>query len=105
MGCSEPLLGDVKPRSDYHGSDGFGDAPDPNAPDDSHLQSEHAVQALLRLTKEHAGMHLNTATIVVIISVLVQSPLKVRDCSNQFLFLVYQFFILYFVPSRRDSFF
>ena len=94
MGCSEPLLGDIKPRSDYHGSDGFGDAPDPNAPDDSHLQSEHAVQALLRLTKEHAGMHINTATIVVIISVQVQSPLKVKDGSNQFLFLICHFFYI-----------
>ena len=101
MGCSEPLLGDVKPRSDYHGSDGFGDAPDPNAPDDSHLQTEHAVQALLRLTKEHAGMHINRATIVVIISVRVQSPLKVRDDNNQFVFLICQLII--FVPSRRDS--
>lgn len=55
VGCSEPLLGDVKPRSDYHGSDGFGDAPDPQAPDDSHLQPEHAVQALIRLSKEHVG--------------------------------------------------
>ena len=55
VGCNEPLLGNVKPRSDYHGSDGFGDAPDINAPEDTHLQSEHAVQALLRVSKEHEG--------------------------------------------------
>ena len=55
VGCSEPFLGNKKPRSDYHGSDGFGDSPDPNAPDDSHLQQEHAVQALIRMSKEHAS--------------------------------------------------
>ena len=57
VGCNEPLLGNVRPRSDYHGSDGFGDAPDSNAPDDTHLQSEHAVQALLRMSKEHNGLY------------------------------------------------
>lgn len=46
----------MKPRSDYHGSDGFGDVPDPTAPDDSLLQSEHAAQALVRMCKEHVGM-------------------------------------------------
>ena len=55
VGCSFPLLGDVHPASAYHGNDGFGDVPDPNAPDASHLQSEHAVQALLRMSKEHRG--------------------------------------------------
>ena len=54
-GCNEPLLGDKKEASDYHGSDGFGDAPDANAPDASVLQSEHAVPALIRLSKEHKG--------------------------------------------------
>ena len=49
-------MGDVKPRSDYHGSDGFGDVPDPNAPDGSYLELEHASQALIRMSKEHVGM-------------------------------------------------
>jgi inosine-uridine nucleoside N-ribohydrolase len=49
------LLGDKKPTSDYHGSDGFGDAPDEDALDKSHLQSEHAVMALVRIAKEHEG--------------------------------------------------
>ena len=57
IGCSAPLLGEVKPRSTYHGSDGFGDVPDPGAPDDRHLQSQHAVEALIKLTKEHAGKY------------------------------------------------
>ncbi|XP_053381444.1 pyrimidine-specific ribonucleoside hydrolase RihA-like isoform X2 [Mercenaria mercenaria] len=55
VGCNDPLLGDKKPASDYHGSDGFGDAPDKEAPDESLLQSEHAVTALVRLAKEHEG--------------------------------------------------
>ncbi|XP_060579044.1 nucleoside hydrolase-like isoform X2 [Ruditapes philippinarum] len=55
IGCNEPLLGDKKPTSDYHGLDGFGDAPDEDAPDKSHLQSEHAVMALVRIAKEHEG--------------------------------------------------
>jgi len=35
--------------------DAFGDSPDPEAPDESLLQSEHAVNALLRMSKEHQG--------------------------------------------------
>ncbi|WAR05439.1 RIHA-like protein [Mya arenaria] len=42
-------------RVDYHGSDGFGDVPDPEAPDDSLLESEHAVNALMRLSKKQEG--------------------------------------------------
>ena len=60
VGCSVPLLGEIKVKgreasSAYHGKDGLGDVPDPNAPDDSQLQSEHAVQALIRLSQELAG--------------------------------------------------
>ncbi|XP_052803089.1 pyrimidine-specific ribonucleoside hydrolase RihA-like isoform X1 [Mya arenaria] len=55
IGCNEPLLGDKKETSDYHGSDGFGDVPDPEAPDDSLLESEHAVNALMRLSKKQEG--------------------------------------------------
>lgn len=42
-------------RSNYHGSDGLGDVPDPDAPDNSHVQSEHAVDALLRMVNQHEG--------------------------------------------------
>lgn len=55
VGCNEPLLGDKRPVSDYHGSDGFGDAPDKEAPDESHIKAEHAVTALVRLSREHKG--------------------------------------------------
>lgn len=56
VGCDAPLLGEHKPRSPYHGSDGFGDVPDPNAPDESCLQTEHGVMSLLRLSKAYKGM-------------------------------------------------
>ena len=59
IGCNDPLLGNKKPQSDYHGSDGLGDAPDPGAPDDSHLKQEHAVEALIRMSKEYAGKYLS----------------------------------------------
>jgi len=39
----------------YHGKDGFGDDPDPNAPDLTQVQSEHAVLALIRLVNEYPG--------------------------------------------------
>ncbi|KAK3590504.1 hypothetical protein CHS0354_037551 [Potamilus streckersoni] len=55
VGCSEPLLGDVKDNDDYHGKDGFGDVPDSNAPTKENMQTEHGVQALLRMSKEHEG--------------------------------------------------
>ncbi|XP_052790179.1 pyrimidine-specific ribonucleoside hydrolase RihA-like [Mya arenaria] len=56
IGCNEALLGDEKESSDYyHGSDGLGDVPDPEAPDKSLIQSEHAVNALIRLSKKYKG--------------------------------------------------
>lgn len=55
VGCNDPLLGDKRPRSDYHGSDGFGDAPDPEAPPATLLQPEHGVTAMIRLAKENNG--------------------------------------------------
>ncbi|WAR31381.1 IUNH-like protein [Mya arenaria] len=54
-GCDAPLLGERKPGSPYHGVDGLGDVPDPGAPGIDRIQIEHGVQALLQLSKEHAG--------------------------------------------------
>ena len=42
-------------RPYYHGHDGFGDVPDPNAPDASLIQKENAIQAMLRIANEHQG--------------------------------------------------
>ena len=56
VGCDMPLLGDRKPRTiDYHGADGLGGVPDHSAPTDDKLQTEHAVQTLVRLSKEYKG--------------------------------------------------
>ncbi|KAH3796340.1 pyrimidine-specific ribonucleoside hydrolase RihA-like isoform X2 [Dreissena polymorpha] len=55
LGCNEPLLGDKRVRSEYHGKDGFGDAPSDDSPDESLLQSEHAVLALSRLSRQHCN--------------------------------------------------
>ncbi|KAL5011833.1 hypothetical protein ScPMuIL_010384 [Solemya velum] len=55
LGCDSPFLGDKRPPADYHGSDGFGDAPDTSPPDESLIQEEHSTQALSRLSKEYKG--------------------------------------------------
>ncbi|KAL3870548.1 hypothetical protein ACJMK2_038601 [Sinanodonta woodiana] len=55
IGCSETLLGDVKEKDSYHGDDGFGDVPDLNSPTEENIQTEHGVQALIRMSKEHEG--------------------------------------------------
>ncbi|OCT95319.1 inosine-uridine preferring nucleoside hydrolase [Xenopus laevis] len=54
-GASRPLLGNSLHAEGYHGIDGLGDVPDPNAPGLDLLQKEHAVLALLRIASEHAG--------------------------------------------------
>ena len=38
-----------------HGSDGLGDVPDPDPPSLDLVQSEHAIHAMLRMTKERPG--------------------------------------------------
>ncbi|KAK3581899.1 hypothetical protein CHS0354_024211 [Potamilus streckersoni] len=56
VGCTKALLGGVLDSiTIYNGTDGLGDVPDPNAPNDSAIQPEHAVTALLRLSKEFNG--------------------------------------------------
>ncbi|XP_062910558.1 nucleoside hydrolase-like [Mobula hypostoma] len=54
-GASSSLLGQSFDSSEYHGKDGLGDVPDPNAPGLELLQSEHAVTAMVRIVTEHAG--------------------------------------------------
>lgn len=39
----------------FHGKDGLGDVPDPNAPGKELLQKEHGVLAILRIANEHPG--------------------------------------------------
>lgn len=43
------------PGSFFHGKDGLGDVPDPNAPGPELLQKEHAVLTILRIANERPG--------------------------------------------------
>ncbi|XP_072016098.1 uncharacterized protein [Amphiura filiformis] len=56
-GASSPLIGqDATGDSHYHhGNDGMGGVPDPDPPSRDLIQSEHAVNALIRLANEHPG--------------------------------------------------
>ncbi|XP_066267500.1 uncharacterized protein [Branchiostoma lanceolatum] len=54
-GADVPILGTHIDCSHWHGQDGLGDVPDPDPPSLDLVQSEHAVTALLRLSKEHPG--------------------------------------------------
>ncbi|XP_060732207.1 inosine-uridine preferring nucleoside hydrolase [Tachysurus vachellii] len=54
-GASKPILGDAINASLFHGHDGLGDAPDPNAPGLELVQKEGAVSAIIRIVNEHPG--------------------------------------------------
>lgn len=54
-GCSKPLLARKQHAGDYHGKDGLGDIPDPDAPGLDLLQKKKAVQAMIKLVKDNAG--------------------------------------------------
>ncbi|XP_054642571.1 inosine-uridine preferring nucleoside hydrolase-like [Dunckerocampus dactyliophorus] len=54
-GCSQPLLSDTKNASDYHGKDGLGDVPDPDAPGLEMVQKKKGVQALLKMIRQNQG--------------------------------------------------
>nr|CAD7430319.1 unnamed protein product [Timema monikensis] len=55
-GASESIVRTFKRAPEIHGSDGFGDFDYPDTPDvASHLQQEHAVNFLTRITRENPG--------------------------------------------------
>eukprot|EP00062_Callorhinchus_milii_P006897 gi/632947927/ref/XP_007889314.1/ PREDICTED: inosine-uridine preferring nucleoside hydrolase-like [Callorhinchus milii] len=54
-GACLSLLGDNLHASVYHGKDGLGDVPDPSAPGLEQVQTEHAVNAMIRIVAEHPG--------------------------------------------------
>ncbi|KAL3999447.1 glutamate receptor ionotropic, NMDA 2B [Sarotherodon galilaeus] len=61
-GCSKPLLARKQHAGDYHGKDGLGDVPDPDAPGLDLLQKKNAVQAMIKLVKDNAGEVILVAT-------------------------------------------
>ncbi|XP_044043327.1 inosine-uridine preferring nucleoside hydrolase-like [Siniperca chuatsi] len=54
-GCAEPMLARKRHAGDYHGKDGLGDVPDPDAPGLELLQQKKAVQAMIQIVKENPG--------------------------------------------------
>jgi purine nucleosidase len=52
-GCAAPLLHPARDAAYVHGRDGFGDIG--YTPSTRHAEAEHAAQAILRLSHEHAG--------------------------------------------------
>ncbi|XP_029386205.1 inosine-uridine preferring nucleoside hydrolase [Echeneis naucrates] len=54
-GAEKPILGSYMDAGHFHGRDGLGDAPDPNAPGLDHVQKEGAVSAMIRIVNENPG--------------------------------------------------
>uniref|UniRef100_A0A8C6PH92 Si:dkey-4e7.3 n=3 Tax=Nothobranchius TaxID=28779 RepID=A0A8C6PH92_NOTFU len=54
-GADKPILGNMLDPGHFHGQDGLGDAPDPNAPGLDLLQKENAVSAMIRIVNENPG--------------------------------------------------
>ncbi|CAK6959215.1 inosine-uridine preferring nucleoside hydrolase isoform X2 [Scomber scombrus] len=54
-GAAKPILGNTIDAGHFHGMDGLGDAPDPNAPGLDLVQKEGAVSAMIRIVNENPG--------------------------------------------------
>ena len=54
-GADKPVLGNRVDAGHFHGLDGLGDAPDPNAPGLDLVQKEGAVSAMIRIVNENPG--------------------------------------------------
>ncbi|KAE8278307.1 hypothetical protein D5F01_LYC23206 [Larimichthys crocea] len=54
-GCAEPLVDKKRHAGDFHGKDGLGDVPDPDAPGLELLQEQKASEAIVRMVKENPG--------------------------------------------------
>jgi purine nucleosidase len=70
-GCQMPLVRAAEDAAFVHGQDGFGDAG--LAPGKRAVESEHAVQAILRLSHQHAG-----SLVVVALAPLTNLALALR---------------------------
>lgn len=54
-GAAKPILGKNIDAGNFHGQDGLGDVPDPNAPGLDLIQKEDAVSAMIRIINENPG--------------------------------------------------
>ncbi|XP_034042854.1 inosine-uridine preferring nucleoside hydrolase [Thalassophryne amazonica] len=54
-GAAKPILGNGIDGGHFHGKDGLGDAPDPNAPSLDMIQEEDAISAMIRIVNENPG--------------------------------------------------
>lgn len=54
-GAAKAILGEVLNAAAFHGQDGLGDVPDPNAPGLDLIQTEGAVSAMIRIVNENPG--------------------------------------------------
>ncbi|XP_068602612.1 inosine-uridine preferring nucleoside hydrolase [Brachionichthys hirsutus] len=61
-GAAKPVLGKSLQAGHFHGQDGLGDAPDPDAPGLDLVQKEGAVAAIIRIVSENPGEVLLVAT-------------------------------------------
>lgn len=80
-GCAAPLVGASIPRTDHFGTDGLGDVIKDRDPQwEEKIQSEHAVDAMIRLVSENRNQVRNC--LLWGLSVLSGAVLKCAFCRS-----------------------